>query len=122
MLKMKKYLTIFLLSTCWSFLVAQDNIVDEVIWLVGDEAILRSDVEKERLNAQYNGTPIEGDPYCVIPEQLAILSGMGCHEVQGFLFSRPLPLEQFQQKLDAAAPPRGDMDRSPGKSPCGCRS
>ena len=56
------------------------------------------------------------------PEQLAILSGMGCHEVQGFLFSRPLPLEQFQQKLDAAAPPRDDMDRGPGKSPCGCRS
>lgn len=37
-------------------------------------------------------------------EQLDILSGMGCHEVQGFLFSRPLPLEEFRQKLDAAAP------------------
>ena len=37
-------------------------------------------------------------------EQLDILSGMGCHEVQGFLFSRPLPLEEFQKKLDTAAP------------------
>ena len=72
MLKMKKFLIVFLLPLCWSLSVAQDNIIDEVIWLVGDEAILRSDVEKERLNAQYNGTPIEGDPYCVIPEQLAI--------------------------------------------------
>ena len=69
---MKKFLIVFLLPVCWSLSVAQDNIIDEVIWLVGDEAILRSDVEKERLNAQYNGTPIEGDPYCVIPEQLAI--------------------------------------------------
>jgi len=39
---------------------------------VGDEAILKSDVEEERLNAQYNGTKFDGDPYCVIPEQIAI--------------------------------------------------
>lgn len=52
--------------------VAQDNIIDEVIWVVGDEAILRSEVEEERLRAQYEGQPIAGDPYCVIPEKLAI--------------------------------------------------
>ena len=46
---------------------AQDNIIDEVIWIVGDEAILRSEVEEERLRAQYEGQPIAGDPYCVIP-------------------------------------------------------
>ena len=53
-------------------MVAQDNIIDEVIWIVGEEAILRSEVEEERLRAQYEGEPIAGDPYCVIPEQLAI--------------------------------------------------
>lgn len=37
--------------------------------MVGDEAILRSDVEKIRL--EY-GSQIKGNPYCVIPEQLAI--------------------------------------------------
>ncbi len=52
--------------------LAQDNIIDEVIWIVGEEAILRSEVEEERLRAQYEGQPIPGDPYCVIPEQLAI--------------------------------------------------
>lgn len=52
--------------------IAQDNIIDEVVWIVGDEAILRSEVEDERLRAQYEGTPIAGDPYCSIPEQLAI--------------------------------------------------
>lgn len=51
---------------------AQSNIVDEVIWLIGDEAILKSEVEEQRLRAQYEGTPIQGDPYCVIPEQIAI--------------------------------------------------
>jgi len=49
-----------------------DNIIDEVIWIVGDEAILKSEVEEERLRAQYEGQPIAGDPYCVIPEQLAV--------------------------------------------------
>ena len=48
------------------------GVIDEVIWVVGDEAILRSEVEEERLRAQYEGQPIHGDPYCVIPEQLAI--------------------------------------------------
>ena len=46
--------------------------IDEVIWVVGDEAILRSEVEEERLRAQYEGQQIPGDPYCVIPEQLAV--------------------------------------------------
>ncbi len=53
-------------------LAAQNGIIDEVIWIVGDDAILRSEVEEERLRAQYEGQHIPGDPYCVIPEQLAV--------------------------------------------------
>ena len=45
------------------------NVIDEVVWVVGDEAILRSDVEAARLEF---GANIQGNPYCVIPEQLAI--------------------------------------------------
>jgi peptidyl-prolyl cis-trans isomerase SurA len=53
--------------------VAQSKgVIDEVIWVVGDEAILLSEVEDERLRYQYEGQPIKGDPYCVIPEQMAI--------------------------------------------------
>ena len=44
-------------------MVAQDNVIDEVVWVVGDEAILKSDVETERLNAQYEGRKFDGDPY-----------------------------------------------------------
>jgi peptidyl-prolyl cis-trans isomerase SurA len=47
----------------------QGNVIDEVVWVVGDEAILRSDVEKRRLEF---GSSVTGNPYCVIPEQLAI--------------------------------------------------
>ena len=53
-------------------LKAQDNIIDQVIWVVGDESILLSEVEEQKLRAQYENTPITGDPYCVIPEQIAI--------------------------------------------------
>jgi peptidyl-prolyl cis-trans isomerase SurA len=49
--------------------MAQKNVIDEVVWVVGDEAILRSDIEKRRL--EY-GSQIKGNPYCVIPEQLAL--------------------------------------------------
>lgn len=49
-----------------------NNVIDEVIWVVGDQAILKSDVEAERIRAQIEGTKWTGDPYCVIPERLAI--------------------------------------------------
>ena len=63
---------IILLTLLTLSVQAQDNVIDEVVWIVGEEAILLSEVEEERLRAQYEGTPIPGDPYCVIPEQLAI--------------------------------------------------
>ena len=50
---------------------AQINVVDEVIWIVGDDPILLSDVEETRLSSEMEGTPYE-NPYCTIPEQLAI--------------------------------------------------
>lgn len=63
----------FLFCVMWiQTLYAQDNVIDEVVWVVGDEAILKSEVEEERLRAQYEGFKFDGDPYCVIPEQLAI--------------------------------------------------
>ena len=53
--------------------VAQEgNTIDEVIWVVGDEAILRSQVEEERSRMLYSGERLKGDPYCMIPEQMAI--------------------------------------------------
>lgn len=51
--------------------VQKTNVVDEVIWVVGDEPILRSDVEEARISAELYGEHID-NPYCVIPEQLAI--------------------------------------------------
>ena len=62
---------IVVLLAAWS-LQAQNNIIDEVVWVVGDEAILKSEVEAQRLQALYQGQKFNGDPYCVIPEQIAV--------------------------------------------------
>ena len=71
--KKKVGLTIwFLLSSVGSIVFAQNNMIDGVVWIVGDEVILKSDVEEQRLRMQYEGTRMQGDPYCLIPEQIAI--------------------------------------------------
>lgn len=62
----------FLLSSVGSIVFAQNNMIDGVVWIVGDEVILKSDVEEQRLRMQYEGTRMQGDPYCLIPEQIAI--------------------------------------------------
>ena len=70
---MKKRMMILTLMLSAALMAAADGtVIDEVIWIVGDDAILLSEVEEERLRAQYEGTTIPGDPYCVIPEQLAV--------------------------------------------------
>ena len=65
-------LCMMLLLCLGQTLFAQDNVVDEVVWVVGDEAILKSEVEEARLNALYQGRRFDGDPYCVIPEEIAV--------------------------------------------------
>ena len=65
-------LLIFVLSL-FSFRASaqkSDNVIDEVIWVVGDEAILKSEVEGMRRDPSWS--QIKGNPYCVIPERLAI--------------------------------------------------
>lgn len=71
---MKKYIFV---TFCFltAFVVrsfAQNSVIDEVVWVVGDEAIYKSEVEEARRDAQRYGIQWDGDPYCVIPEQLAI--------------------------------------------------
>ena len=74
---MKKYLVLgaALFSLLPAFAQEKENagsVVDEVIWVVGDEAILKSDVEVTRIQAAMEGVRWSGDPDCAIPEQLAV--------------------------------------------------
>ena len=66
------FLTLLFSLTAILPTLSQSNIIDGVVWIVGDEAILKSEVEEQRLRAQYDRIPIDGDPYCVIPEQIAL--------------------------------------------------
>ena len=69
---MKKILAVFFLTCLSCAVMAQENVIDEIVWVVGDDAILRSDVESQRLYLQNEGQRFDGDPYCVIPEEMAI--------------------------------------------------
>lgn len=51
---------------------AQNNIIEEVAWIIGDEPIYKSEIEQAYQDAQQERIPIVGDPYCVLPEQIAI--------------------------------------------------
>lgn len=48
------------------------NAIDEVVWIVGDQPIFRSDVEELYQQMRSEGTPLSGDPYCTLPEELAV--------------------------------------------------
>lgn len=52
--------------------VPESSIVDEVIWVVGDEPILKSDVEALRLQSEVEGMKWDGDPDYAIPEHIAV--------------------------------------------------
>lgn len=53
-------------------LTAQNNIAEEVAWVVGDQPIWKSEIEEQYNNMQYEKVSIDGDPYCIIPENIAI--------------------------------------------------
>lgn len=54
------------------FVPNERSVADEVIWVVGDEAILKSDVEALRLQSEAEGVKFKGNPDCSIPEQIAV--------------------------------------------------
>lgn len=72
---MKYLIKIFFIVFAFSLaqhVASQNNIIDEIVWVVGDEAILKSEVEEYRKEILMQNQRLEGDPYCFIPEQIAI--------------------------------------------------
>ena len=53
-------------------MMAQNNVAEEVAWVIGDEPIFKSDIEEQYQQVLSERIPIDGNPYCVIPEQMAI--------------------------------------------------
>lgn len=95
MLQRFSLLLIGLLALGTSFAQGQQkNRVDEVIWVVGDQPILLSEVENYRLESNLMGQSI-ADPYGKIPEQFAIQK-----------------LYLHQAELDSITVPEGDLQRA----------
>lgn len=70
-MKFKTWLWCFMSVVAFS-INAQNNVAEEVAWVVGDEPIFKSDIEEQYQQALYERIPIEGNPYCVIPERMAV--------------------------------------------------
>ncbi len=49
-----------------------NNIVEEVAWVIGDEPLYKSEIEQTYQDMLADRIEIKGDPYCVVPEQIAI--------------------------------------------------
>lgn len=91
---MQKILSIYICFILSLGLYATNRIVDQVLWVVGDEPILQSDIENEIARRRYEKESIDSDAYCVIPEQIAIQK-----------------LFIAQAKLDSIVVPEGSVDQ-----------
>jgi peptidyl-prolyl cis-trans isomerase SurA len=57
---------------CSIAMYSQNLVVDQVVWIVGEEAILQSEIETEILRLKYENENVPENPECVIAEQLAL--------------------------------------------------
>lgn len=71
-MKFKAIPAIILALGAASLAFAQNNVIEEVAWIIGDEPIYKSEIEEAYNDMRQERVAIEGDPYCVIPEQIAI--------------------------------------------------
>ncbi len=53
-------------------MMGQNNVAEEVVWVIGSEPIFKSDVEDQYQQMLIERISIDGNPYCVIPEQMAV--------------------------------------------------
>lgn len=59
-------------STETPVVIPEGSIIDEVIWIVGNEPIMKSDVEGMRMQSEMDNVHWNGDPDFLIPEQIAV--------------------------------------------------
>lgn len=71
-MKYRRILSSVVVASAAIAAMAIDNIAEEVAWVVGDEPIYKSEIEEQYMAMQQERQSINGDPYCVIPEQMAI--------------------------------------------------
>lgn len=71
-MRLKNFLLLSASVVATTIALAQNNIIEEVAWVIGDQPIWKSEIEEAYQQLKYEPEQIKGDPYCVIPEQLAV--------------------------------------------------
>ena len=73
-MKLRNLAYICALGACVGAVAAgpEDNVMEEAVWTIGDQPIWRSDVESSWAEMRQEKYPIIGDPYCFVPEQIAL--------------------------------------------------
>lgn len=73
-MKLRNLAYICALGACVGAVAAgpEDNVIEEAVWTIGDQPIWRSDVESSWAEMRQEKFPIIGDPYCFVPEQIAL--------------------------------------------------
>lgn len=91
---------------------AIDNSAEEVAWVVGDQPIWKSDIEEAYQQMLYEKVPISGDPYCVIPEQLAI-EKLYLHqaELDTIEASESMVMQQAEQTINGYIAQLGSQEK-----------
>ena len=97
-MNINKIITIAALGITGLWCSAQSNVIEEVAWIIGDEPIYKSEIEEMYQDMQNERTPISGDPYCVIPEQIAI-DRLFLHQAD--LDTIEVPESMVQQQVDS---------------------
>ncbi len=98
LLNIRFFLLLFAALYTVGVMAQKDNVVDEVVWVVGDEAIFKSDIEEYILSSRVEGESLPDDPYCVVAEQLA-LQQLFLH--QAALDSIAVPEEQLMSRVNS---------------------
>lgn len=82
-------------------LAAQNNVIDEIAWMIGDDPIYKSQIEQAYREMLQERMPIKGDPYCVIPEQMAV-ERLFLHQadIDTLLANEPMIQQQVDGQLN----------------------
>ena len=80
---------------------AQNNVAEEVAWVVGDEPIFKSEIEEQYMQMQYERTTLPGNPYCVIPERIAI-EKLFLHQakIDSIVLPESMVVQQTERRLN----------------------
>ena len=97
-MKLKHILAFSVAAAAGVLAFAKNNIAEEVAWTIGDDPIYKSDIEHTYQDMLQDRMPIKGDPYCAVPEQIAI-QRLYLHQAD--IDTIKVPDAQVNQQVDA---------------------